>query len=448
MRLFSSTKTHKIKPASRMDGTVQLPGDKSISHRYAMLAAIAEGPSEIHFFASSADCQSTLGCLKALGAVMESKGEALTIHGAGLRGLRPPAAPLDAGNSGSTIRMLSGILAAQRFPSVITGDASLRRRPMKRVMDPLNRMGARITSAEGGRPPLSIEARIETRTETSPESSHEAWLRPIRYEAPFPSAQVKTAILFAGLYAEGETQVVEPAATRDHTEIALEQFGGDIGRHGRTIAVRGPARLEGRKLYVPGDISSAAFFIVASLIVPEASLVLHNVGLNPTRTAILDILVQMGGRVKVVDVEMMAGELIGDLHVETSRLQGGEIPLELIPGLIDELPVLSVLGTQTESGLSFRGAGELRVKESDRLAAVAENLRRMGAEVEELPDGLRVAGRQQLRGTEVESYGDHRIAMAFAVAGLVAQGTTTIRDSSCVDVSFPGFFAELARVIA
>ena len=435
MGLFSSSRTKKVKPAKRMDGTVKLPGDKSISHRYAMLAAIAEGPSEIHFFSSSADCHSTLGCLKALGVGIESQGDALTIHGAGLRGLNAPAAQLDAGNSGSTMRMLSGILAAQRFPSVITGDDSLRRRPMKRVMDPLTRMGAHITSAEGGLPPLRIEGGAET------------VLSPIRYELPIPSAQVKTSILFAGLYAEGETQVTEPAATRDHSEIALEQFGADIGCHGRTIALRGPARLEGRKLYVPGDISSAAFFIAAALITPEANVVLHNVGLNPTRTAILDVLVQMGGRVRVIDVEMMAGELIGDVHCETSRLQGGEIPLELVPGLIDELPVLAVLGTQTEQGLSFRGAAELRVKETDRLSAVAENLRRMGAEVAESADGLHVAGRQRLRGAEVSSYGDHRIAMAFAVAGLVAEGTTTIRDSACVDVSFPAFFEELERVV-
>jgi len=436
MGLFNSTKTKRIKPAKRLDGTVQLPGDKSISHRYAMLAAIAEGPSEIHFFSSSADCHSTLGCLRALKVRIESKGDALTIHGAGLQGLRASPAALDAGNSGSTMRMLSGILAAQRFPSVITGDESLRRRPMKRVMDPLTRMGAHIKSAEGGLPPLEIEGVAN------------GSLRPIHYELPIPSAQVKTSILLAGLYAEGQTQVIEPAPTRDHTEVALEQFGADIGRHGRTTAVRGPARLQGRKLYVPGDISSAAFFLAASLITPDANLVLHNVGLNPTRTAMLDVLVQMGGRVKVIDVEMMAGELIGDLHAETSRLQGGEIPLELIPGLIDELPVLAVLGTQTERGLSFRGAAELRVKETDRLAAVAENLRRMGAEVEEFPDGLRVAGRQRLRGAEVPSYGDHRIAMAFAVAGLVAQGTTTIRDSACVDISFPTFFEELERVIA
>ena len=433
MGFFGSTKTKKIKAARRMEGAVRLPGDKSISHRYAMLAAIAEGPSEIHFFSSSADCHSTLACLRALGVGIEEKDETVTIQGVGLKGLRPPATKLDAGNSGSTMRMLSGILAAQPFRSVLTGDQSLSRRPMERVIDPLTRMGARIKSGKGGLPPLEIEGR-------------DGWLRPIRYELPIPSAQVKTCILFAGLYAEGETEVIESVATRDHTEIALEEFGADLGRHGRTIALRGPARLEGKRLYVPGDISAAAFFIVAGLIVPDASLVLQNVGLNPTRAAILDVLVEMGGRVKVLNAEMIAGELIGDLHVEASRLKGGEIPPEMIPGLIDELPVLAALGTQAEQGLSFRGAAELRVKETDRLAAVAENLRRMGAEAEELPDGLRIPGRQTLRGAEISSYGDHRIAMAFAVAGLVAGGTTVIQDSACVDVSFPNFFEELARV--
>jgi len=429
MALFIS-KTKKIKPAKQLAGSVRFPGDKSISHRYAMLAAIAEGPSEIHFFSSSADCQSTLSCLKGLGVQVERKNDVVMVHGRGLKGLRPPREPLDAGNSGSTMRMLSGILAGQSFRSVLVGDASLSRRPMRRVTDPLLQMGARIKSREG-LPPLEIEGGA---------------LQPIHYELPVPSAQVKSAVLLAGLYAEGETQVVEPLPTRDHTEIALEQMGADIGRHRRTIAVRGPARLEGKKLYVPGDLSSAAFFIVAGLIVPESNLLLQNVGLNPTRTAILDVLVSMGGRVKVVNVEMLNGELLGDLHVEASKLQGGEIPPESVPGLIDELPALAVLGTQTEQGLTFRGAAELRVKESDRLAAVAENLRRMGAEVEEFPDGLRVAGRQTLRGAEIDPHDDHRIAMAFAVAGLVAQGTTVIRNSSCVDISFPDFYATLERV--
>ena len=431
MGLFTSAKM--IQPVKRLVGSVRMPGDKSISHRYAILAAIAEGPSEIHGFSASADCRSTLECLKQLGVKIECQEHTVVVQGAGLSGLRAPAASLDAGNSGTTMRMLAGILAGQPFRSVLTGDASLSRRPMKRVIDPLTRMGARIQSAEGGLPPLEIEG---------------GTLKPIRYELPVPSAQVKSAVLLAGLFAEGGTEVIEPVATRDHTEIALEQMGADISRRGRTIAVRGYARLEGRKLYVPGDISSAAFFLVAALLVPASNLVIENVGLNPTRTAILDLLAPMGGRVRVLNVEMVNGELLGNLRVEASRLQGGEIPPEAVPGLIDELPVLAVLGTQTEQGLAFHGAAELRVKESDRIAVVAENLRRMGAEVEEFPDGLRVAGRQRLRGAEIETRGDHRMAMAFTAAGLIADGPTIIRDSACVDVSFPDFFETLAQVTA
>ncbi len=431
MGLFGLAKSKKIKPAKGVNGSIQLPGDKSISHRYAMLAAIAEGPSEIHFFSSSADCRSTLECLRRLGVRIEQKESLVTVEGGGLYGLREPQQALDAGNSGSTMRMLAGILAGQPFRTVIEGDASLCRRPMQRVIEPLTRMGARIRSAQGARPPLEIEG---------------GRLQPIRYELPVASAQVKSAILFAGLYAEGETEVVEPASTRDHTEIALEQMGVEISRHRQTISIHGPSRLRGTAVHVPGDISSAAFFLVAALLVPESNLVIQNVGLNPTRTAVLDLLASMGGSIQVLNVEMLHGELIGDLHAESGHVEGGEISPGLIPRLIDELPVLAVMGTQTDRGISFRGAAELRVKESDRLATVAENLRRMGAEVEEFPDGLRVAGRQKLRGAELESYGDHRIAMAFAVAGLAAEGTTLIRGSDCVDVSFPGFFDVLARV--
>jgi 3-phosphoshikimate 1-carboxyvinyltransferase len=432
MGLFGP-KSKRLSAAKRLEGTIQFPGDKSISHRYAMLAAIAEGPSEIHFFSSSADCQSTLNCLKPLGVKVERKDNIVKVAGAGLAGLRAPTGPLDAGNSGSTMRMLSGVLAGQPFRSMLVGDASLSRRPMQRVADPLTLMGAHIQTAEGGRPPLEIEG---------------GNLAAIRYEMPVASAQVKSAVLLAGLFARGETQVVESIATRDHTEIALELMGADIGRHQRTIAIRGGGRLEGKKLYVPGDISSAAFFIVAGLIVPNSNLILHNVGLNPTRTALLDVLVPMGGRVKVVNLEMLNGELLGDLHVESSHLSGGEIPEHLVPGLIDELPILSVLGTQTENGLSFRGAAELRVKESDRLSTVAENLRSMGATIEEFPDGLCVAGRQKLRGAEIDPHDDHRIAMALAVASLVAEGTSLIKNSSCVDISFPDFFDTLERVAA
>ncbi len=430
MGLFGS-KSRKLSAVRKLEGSIQFPGDKSISHRFAMLAAIAEGESEIHFFSTSADCQSTLDCLKSLGVKVDRKGNVVRVQGVGLDGLRVPAGPLDAGNSGSTMRMLSGILAGQKFRSTLTGDASLSRRPMKRVADPLTQMGARIKLAERGCPPVEIEG---------------GSLKPIRYEMPVASAQVKSAILLAGLFAEGQTEVVEKLPTRDHTEVALEQMGADIGRHQRTIAVRGRAMLQGKKLYVPGDISSAAFFIVAGLLAPNSNLTLHNVGLNPTRTALLDLLVPMGGRVKVVNLEILNGELLGDLHVDSSTLAGGEIPEELVPGLIDELPVLAVMGTQTEQGLTFRGAGELRVKESDRLAAVAENLRRMGAEVEEFPDGLRVAGGQKLRGAEIDPHSDHRIAMAFSIAALVAEGTTVIKDSSCVDISFPDFFETLERV--
>ncbi|MEJ2006755.1 MAG: 3-phosphoshikimate 1-carboxyvinyltransferase [Acidobacteriota bacterium] len=423
--------TKTIMPAKRLAGSVPIPGDKSISHRYAMLAAIAEGVSTIRSFADSVDCQSTLECLKKLGVKIDRQGRVVTIEGVGLDGLRPSAKPLDAGNSGSTIRMMTGILSGQAFRTVIGGDASLSRRPMKRIIDPLTRMGARIYSSEGGLPPLTIEA---------------ASLVPIRYELPVASAQVKTAILFAGLYADGLTEVVEPHQTRDHSEIALRQFGVEVGRDGRTIGVRGRGRLAAQELVVPGDISSAAFFLVAGLLVPGSDLAFQGIGLNPTRTAILVFLRSIGGDIKILNCESRRGELVGSVQVRASSLRGGEIPRESIPGLIDELPVLAVLGTQTEEGLTFHGARELRVKESDRIAAVAENLHRMGAEVEEFPDGLRIPGRQSLKGAEISSYGDHRIAMAFSIAGLIADGSTTIRDSDCVQISFPTFFETVAGV--
>jgi len=429
----SSATTKKIMPAKRLAGSVHIPGDKSISHRYAMLSAIADGVSTLRSFADSVDCQSTLECLKKLGVKIDRQGSEVTIEGVGLGGLRPSAEPLDAGNSGSTIRMMTGILSGQSFRTVIGGDTSLSRRPMKRIMDPLTRMGARIHSSEGGLPPLSIEG---------------GSLVPIHYEVPVASAQVKTAILFAGLYAEGLTEVVEPHQTRDHSEIALKQFGVEVGREARTrtISVRGRSHLVAQDLVVPGDISSAAFFLVAGLLVPGSELAFQDIGLNPTRTAILELLKSIGGDIKVLNCESRNGELVGSLQVRSSSLRGGEIPRESIPGLIDELPVLAVLGTQTEEGLIFRGAQELRVKESDRIAAVAENLRKMGAEVEEFPDGLKLPGRQSLRGAVISSYGDHRIAMAFSIAGLIADGSTTIKDSDCVQISFPTFFETIAQV--
>lgn len=431
-KLAMQETVRKIHPARRLAGSLTLPGDKSISHRYAMLGAIAEGTTEIHGFASSADCQSTLACLGALGVPIERRDDRVMILGKGLRGLRAPAGPLDAGNSGSTMRMLAGILAGQAFKSRLTGDASLSRRPMKRIIDPLVQMGARIKSAEGGLPPLEIEGGV---------------LKPMRYEPSIASAQVKTAVLFAGLLAEGETEVHEPVATRDHTEIALEQMGVSITRNAGRISVRSPARLSALQARVPGDISSAAFFLAAAMIVPDSSVVVQDVGLNPTRTAILSLLAAMGGHVNRKSVRSVHGEPVGDIEATYSTLKGGTIPQEMIPNLIDELPVLAILGTQTECGLTFHGAQELRVKESDRLAAVAQNLRRMGAQVEEFPDGLHVPGRQRLHGAEIETYGDHRIAMAFAVAGLVAEGGITLRESECVGISFPEFFDKLDAVV-
>ncbi|HEX5410624.1 MAG TPA: 3-phosphoshikimate 1-carboxyvinyltransferase [Terriglobia bacterium] len=428
---MSAITSRIIRRANRLSGSVSLPGDKSISHRYAMLAAIAEGASHLHWFAESVDCQSTLDCLKMLGVKVDRQGNEVTVEGVGLNGLRASAVPLDAGNSGSTIRMLSGILSGQIFRTVIGGDASLSRRPMKRIIEPLTHMGAHIQSSAGGLPPLTIDG---------------GHLSPIHYDLPVASAQVKTAVLFAGLYVQGVTEVVEPHLTRDHTEIALRQFGAEIGRRDRAISIHGRGRLRAQELTVPGDISSAAFFLVAALLVPESDVTFDNIGLNPTRTAILDFLKSIGGDISVLDCESRGGELVGSVRVKASSLEGGEVPAGLIPGLIDELPVLAVLGTQTESGLAFRGAQELRVKESDRIAAVADNLRRMGAEVDEFPDGLRVPGRQRLAGAEIASYGDHRIAMAFSIAGLVADGTTTIDDGDCVQISFPSFFETIARL--
>ena len=428
---MSSTKTKIITRAKRLSGSMRIPGDKSISHRYAILAAIAEGKSHIHSFAESVDCQSTLECLKKLKVKIDRKGSEVTVEGAGLGGLQASDGPLDAGNSGSTIRMLSGILSGQPFQTVIGGDASLSRRPMKRIIEPLTRMGARITSMGGGLPPLTIEG---------------GNLVPVHYELPVASAQVKTAVLFAGLYADGVTEVVEPHLTRNHSEIALKEFGAEIDRQENTISIRGRSHLVAQELTVPGDISSAAFFLVAGLLIPGSDLTFENIGLNPTRTAILDYLRSIGGDISILSCESCNGELAGEVRVQAGSLRGGAVPIEAIPGLIDELPVLAVLGTQTEEGVVFRGAQELRVKESDRIAAVADNLRRMGAEVEEFPDGMRIPGRQRLKGAEVSSYGDHRIAMAFSIAGLVADGTTTIDDSSCVQISFPTFFEKIAQV--
>jgi 3-phosphoshikimate 1-carboxyvinyltransferase len=420
-----------ISPASAIAGAITLPGDKSISHRYAMLAAIAEGPSRIANYSTGADCHSTLACVRAVGIKVEGTAADFTIHGTGLDGLRQPAAPLDAGNSGSTIRMLSGILAGQPFVTRIFGDESLARRPMRRIMEPLALMGAAIDARENQFPPLEI---------------HGAPLRPIHYELPVPSAQVKTCVLFAGLFANGQTSVTEPVRSRDHTEIALREFGADLTVERGRITVTGRPRLTGRELTVPSDLSSAAFFIAAALMVPGSRLSIRGVGLNPTRSALLDFLTGMGARIRIPDLESRNGELVGEILVEHSALRGGTIDGALTAALIDEIPVLAVLGAATEEGLTVRDAAELRVKETDRIRTVVENLRRMGILAEELPDGLTVPGRQAFRAADLDSFGDHRIAMAFAVAALRADGDSRIHGAEAASVSFPEFWQTLAAI--
>jgi 3-phosphoshikimate 1-carboxyvinyltransferase len=421
----------RISPASAITGAITLPGDKSISHRYAMISAIADGESRILNYSTGADCHSTLGCVRALGIDVTVAGTEVRIKGKGLDGLRAPAADLDAGNSGSTIRMLSGILAAQPFATHIFGDESLSRRPMQRIMGPLAEMGAEIVAREGKFPPLEIRG---------------ARLRPIDYTLPVPSAQVKTCVLFAGLFADGRTSVSEPVASRDHTEIALREFGADLRTTQRTITLTGRPHLTGRELMVPSDLSSAAFFIVAALLVPGSQLTIRGVGLNPTRSGLLDFLVGMGAKILIPTLESRNGELIGDIVVQHSDLKGGTVEGALTAALIDEIPVLAVLGAATEEGLTVRDAGELRVKETDRIRTVVDNLRRLGVEAEERADGMVIPGRQKFRAGEFDSFGDHRIAMAFAVAALCADGESAIDGAEAASVSFPEFWSTLGRI--
>src|SRR5215472_3173357 len=438
VRIFFVTK-ETVQPAKYLTGGVELPGDKSISHRYAMLAALAEGTSELRNFSAAADCHSTLACMIALGAEVKTVKDTVRVTGRGAHGLRSSWRALDAGNSGTTMRLLTGILAGQSFSSKLTGDDSLQKRPMKRVIVPLCEMGADIRGREDNFAPLEI---------------HGAKLRAIDYQMPIASAQVKSAVLLAGLFAEGLTGVTEPARTRDHTELALEEFGASVEKSGQTVRVHGLGAGDGRgkllakSLDVPGDLSSAVFFLAAASLFPDSNLLIHNVGLNPTRTVILDVFAEMGASIQMLGLKSSQGEIIGDLAVKGASLKGGVIAGGRIPLVIDELPMLAALGPYTENGIEIRDAAELRVKESDRIAALAENLRRMDAKVEERPDGLKVAGRVagKLRGAEIDPHGDHRIAMAFAVAGLAAQGNTVIRDADCANVSFPTFFSELNRL--
>jgi 3-phosphoshikimate 1-carboxyvinyltransferase len=406
-----------------------MPGDKSISHRAALLGAIASGVTRVEGFLRAEDCLATVRCLRALGVGIEETPEHLLIHG-GL--LREPDDVLDVGNSGTTIRLLAGILAGQPFHSILTGDASIRRRPMDRVAEPLRTMGARISGRAGGRlAPLSVEG---------------GGLRGVSYVTPVASAQVKSAVLLAGLFAEGTTAVTEPGVSRDHTERMLRAFGVPVTKDGLTVRVGGPASLRGTAVRVPWDISSAAYFLVAAALVPGSRVTVEDVGLNPTRTGVLDVLRMMGAEVDVGDLRDLAGEPLGTVTVRASRLHGTLIAGELIPRLIDELPVLAVAACFADGETLIRDAGELRVKESDRIAALTRQLGRLGATIDAQPDGLAIVGRGRLRGGRVASDGDHRIAMALAVAGLRADGPVTIDDPACIRTSFPEFEATLRRV--
>jgi 3-phosphoshikimate 1-carboxyvinyltransferase len=422
-----------VRPARNVSGSLSLPGDKSISHRYAMLAAIADGPSRLKNYSTGADCASTLGCLRSLGVKWERKTEAgnvIEVQGSGLS-LSPPGQPLDCGNSGSTIRMLSGIVAGQRFATEMAGDESLSRRPMERVITPLKAMGAEIIS-QNGRPPLRIAG---------------GNLKGINYQMPVASAQVKTCLLFAGLLADGETRIAEPLRTRDHGEVALRAFGAKLERNGNAVSILGGQRLRGIDALVPGDLSSAAFFLCAASLFPGSKLSITNLLMNPTRARLLDILIQMGLHISVTQLEEVHGELLGTLQVEGGRLKGATIAGSDTAALIDELPVLAAIAPYTEQGIEVRDAKELRVKESDRIASIASNLRAMGAQVEEHEDGLKIPGGQSLHGAELQSFGDHRIAMAFSIAALRAQGETLIHGSQCAAISYPEFFSVLESLV-
>jgi 3-phosphoshikimate 1-carboxyvinyltransferase len=429
---MASTQTVIVHPARCVRGEVRPPGDKSISHRYALLAAIADGQTTIRGYSTGADCASTLSCLEGLGVEVARyssgpDGLRLSIQGRGLRGLQPPRGTLDAGNSGSTIRMLAGILAAHPFSCTITGDSSLRRRPMRRIIHPLQRMGAVIDSQEG-RPPLTVHGT--------------SVLQPIEFEPEVPSAQVKSAVLLAGLHADGRTTVHEPIATRDHTERAFATFGVDVHVEGRSVSLAGGQRLRAQALDVPGDLSSAAFWMVAAAALPGSEVVIRDVGLNPTRTGIVDVLRRMGADILVEPRPSAGAEPIGTVTVRHRALQPAQVTPDEVPGVIDELPILAVLATQGGE-LQVSGAQELRVKESDRISALVDGFCRMGADIVEAADGFLVRGQRRLTGGTVDARHDHRLAMAFAIAALGASGPTTIHDAGAAAVSYPEFFSVL-----
>ncbi len=422
-----------IRPIRTLRGELSVPGDKSISHRALMFASLAQGTSRVRGLLRGEDCLATLKAFQQLGIEIEEAAEdELLVRGRGLTGLREAADVIDCGNSGTTMRLMSGILAAQPFFSVLSGDQYLRRRPMKRIIDPLTAMRARILGREGGtKAPLAIAG---------------GGLQPLEYRSPLASAQVKSAVLLAGMQLEGVTTVYEPHLSRDHSERMLRGFGAELESFDGGARVTGPVALQAQDVGVPGDISSAAFFLVAGAIVPGAELLIKNVGVNPTRSGVIDILIRMGADIRLLNRREISGEPVADLLVAGSRLKGIEISGDVIPRAIDELPVLSVAAAYAEGETTIRDAAELRVKETDRIAAMCETLGTLGVNIEPLEDGLRIVGRDQPTGGRVSSFGDHRIAMSLAVAGLRATGGVEIGDTSCTETSFPGFWRLLERV--
>ena len=416
----------KFTHTSSLRGELTVPGDKSISHRSVMFGALADGLTEIHGFLQGADCLSTISCFSKMGISIENQGETVLVHGRGLHGLTAPDSVLDCGNSGTTTRLISGILSAQKFDTTLTGDASIQKRPMKRIIDPLSQMGAKIESVNGnGCAPLHITG--------SP-------LHSIHYNSPVASAQVKSSILLAGLYADGETRVTEPYISRDHSERMLSAFGADIHTEGTTAILQPAKQLYGQKILVPGDISSAAFFIAAGLIVPDSEILIENTGINPTRAGILKVCEDMGGDITLLNERTEGGEKIADILVRTSKLHATTIEGDIIPTLIDEIPVIAVMAAVAEGTTVIKDAAELKVKETDRIETVTDNLKAMGADVTPTDDGMIIHGGNPLHGTSIHTLLDHRIAMAFSIAALVAEGNTKILDSKCVDVSYPTFY--------
>ena len=422
----------RLQKSSALKGEITVPGDKSISHRGVMLGAIAKGTTKIHGFLKGGDCLSTISCFRKLGVEIFVEEEQVIVHGKGLHGLSAPEEILDCGNSGTTMRLLSGILSAQPFSSTLTGDASIRKRPMNRIITPLSQMGARIQgNGEKGCAPLHI-------------TGSSLW--GIHYASPVASAQVKSSILLAGLYAKGQTTVTEPSRSRDHSERMLRAFGAKVDVSGTSVTVTPPEELYGQDVWVPGDISSAAYFIAAALIVPGSNVLIKNVGINPTRDGMLKVCRQMGGEISIVNQREESGEPCADLLVSYSHLKGTVIEGDLIPTLIDELPILAVLAAFAEGTTVIRDAAELKVKESNRIASVAEGLLAMGAVVTETEDGMIIQGGTPLKGASIQTFDDHRIAMSFSIAALAAEGETEIVGADCVTISYPSFYQDLERL--